>query len=566
MAKKFNIREWVLSVKYWSLLFIPHMSVCLIFLIYILMGASIIQEIETCQQETSSSIKNIPRERLISKIIEKRQTLDIEQYKKYVSKHIDLYEEEIKNKQKYFQENSSWDFSKCFFIVVTSLTTIGSNEFIPKTKLGKLFLMIYTGFGIPLTFIFIFDLSYLIKRIINYISLIIFHVYISKYFLHIRRLFVFRFIDKQLNISFEEDDDEEDLNRLKSSSTIQQYINNLLNIVKNFNDDNDLTLKRLILTIFIYILIGSYFISSKSIFDSFYLCFTTIFTISSNRIIDQEKNLFFLSIYLVVGLAIVVLCVKTIKIRLETLLLNFGKILLRNLLEFSQQIGSHDLNTDDFLENNEINSYPASESVVSRQQYITNIISLEQSSTTRPIGIAEPLRRISTDLIRVLKTNDNNDEKTLNKSIQVNTVIRRCDRCAELPLSSLPLRKARHLSTSSSPVTDNSSSCEDDDIMEFPPPNLDRLRKRRATQVAKTIINQMGIQPRLSSIDEFTLPIGLLPKQRQHSPASSPVSVRCSVKVSRSPSLESTCKCENSHKEFSELSKQISSLLTSHDD
>ncbi|CAF3246911.1 unnamed protein product, partial [Rotaria sp. Silwood2] len=340
----------------------------------------------------------------------------------------------------------------------------------------------------------------------------------------------------------------------------------VVNILKNFNYDNDLTLQQLILTIFIYVLIGTYFISSKSVFDSFYLCFTAIFTISLNRIIDQEDNLFFISIYLVVGLAVVLLCVKTMRTRLERLLLNIGKTLFRNLLEFSQQIGSHDLKTDDFLANNETNSYPASDNVFSRHQYVTNVIALEQPSTARPIGIAEPLRRLSTDLIRVLKSNDSKDEKTLNKSVQVSTMIRRCDRCAESPLSSLPVRKTCHFSPSSSSVTDNSSSCEDDDVMEFPPPNLDRIRKRRATQVAKTIINQMATQPRLSSIDEFISPLGVPSKQRHRAQGLPPVSVRCSVKVSRSPSLESTRKCETSQKEFSELSKQISSLLTSHDD
>ncbi|CAF0769688.1 unnamed protein product [Rotaria sordida] len=566
MPKKFSIREWVLSVKYWSLLFIPHIAICLIFLIYILIGASIIQEIETDYQETSSSTKALLREQLISNIVEKRQTFDIEQYTKYVSEHISLYEEEIKNKRNDFEENLSWNFSKFLFFIVTTLTTIGSNEFIPQTKLGKLFLIIYTGFGIPLTLVFLINLSYLIKRIIKHISLIIFHFYTSRNFLHIRRLFVFRPIDKQLNILFEENIEEEDLNLLKSSSTIQQYINNILNILKNINDDNDLTLKQLILTIFIYILIGTYFIPSNSLFDSFYLCFTTIFTINLNNIINQENNLFFIIIYLIIGLAIVLLSVKTIKIRLENLLVNIGKILFKNLLEFSQQIGSHDLNTDDFLADNDIKSNPVSEHVFSQHRYITNITSLQPSSANRPICIAEPLRRLSTDFIRVLKNNDSNDEKNLHKSVQVNTMIRRCDRCAESPLSSLPLRKNSLFSTSSSSMTDNSSSCDDDDTMEFPPPNLDQIRKRRATLVAKTIINQMATQPRLSSIDESVSPSGLTPKQRHRSSILQPVSVRCSVKVSRSPSVESTCKCENNQKEFTEISKQISSLLISHDD
>ena len=113
--------------RYWSLIFIPHISICLIFIIYILIGASIIQEIETEELQNSSLIKNYQRERLLTKILEKREVFDIDQYTKYVYKHILRYEEEIK-KQINFEENSSWNFSKALFFISTSLTTIGKND------------------------------------------------------------------------------------------------------------------------------------------------------------------------------------------------------------------------------------------------------------------------------------------------------------------------------------------------------------------------------------------------------------------------------------------------------
>lgn len=107
------------------MLFIPHISICFIFLIYILIGASIIQEIETGQRETSSSLNNFSRKHLISKIVANRQTLDIEQFTKYLYDDLYKYEEEIKQKQYHDKDNSSWSFSQSLFLIVTTLTTIG---------------------------------------------------------------------------------------------------------------------------------------------------------------------------------------------------------------------------------------------------------------------------------------------------------------------------------------------------------------------------------------------------------------------------------------------------------
>ncbi len=144
MSKKFDIHKWILSIKYiisllfsflffglsryWSLIFIPHISICLIYILYILIGASLIQDIESNELESSSSIKTFQqeRERFLLKIIEKRDILDLEQYTKYVYKQIRQYEEEMK-KQITSEENSSFNFSQSLILISATLTTIGKN-------------------------------------------------------------------------------------------------------------------------------------------------------------------------------------------------------------------------------------------------------------------------------------------------------------------------------------------------------------------------------------------------------------------------------------------------------
>jgi hypothetical protein len=49
--------------------------------------------------------------------------------------------------------------------------------------------------------------------------------------------------------------------------------------------------------------------------------------------------MFILAIYLLFGLAIVLLCVKAVQQRIQTTLENIGKKLLRDLVEFLRQMG-----------------------------------------------------------------------------------------------------------------------------------------------------------------------------------------------------------------------------------
>ena len=230
------------------------------------------------------------------------------------------------------------------------------------------------------------------------------------------------------------------------------------------------------------------------------------------------------------------------------------------------QIGFPDVDQDDFLANNDTNSCSTLESSSSQYRYLSDEISSKYRSALRPVGIAEPLRRVSTDFIPMLSFNDNNGNKSLNKSVQVNTTIPWCDRCTGSSSLRMPSRKHSTTSSSLLSMIDQSSSCDDDDTTEFPARNLDRIRQRHATVVAKTIINQLAVQQRSASVNRLVSPLTPLTGRCHRSTAITPTSVRCYVKVSRSPSFEDSHTTEQLQKEFSEVSNQISSLLISKTD
>lgn len=241
--------------------------------------------------------------------------------------------------------------------------------------------MIYAAIGIPLTLVFLSDLSLLITRLIKYLSLLLLRMYSTHYFLHIRQWTVLRFIEKQLNISIPIPTDDDDIYSPKLDSMnpssfdhfsnendphlnqsllkrrrlsehihikhIRKIYNVLIETLKDVNDDTDLTMSQLIITVFIYILIGACLVSSNSYFDSVYICFTSLFTINLSNYYrssttSQEhttKSMFTFAIYVLFGLAIVSLCITAVQIRIQTILADIGTKVLRDLVEFLRQMG-----------------------------------------------------------------------------------------------------------------------------------------------------------------------------------------------------------------------------------
>ena len=238
------------------------------------------------------------------------------------------------------------------------------------------------------------------------------------------------------------------------------------------------------------------------------------------------------------------------------------------------------MSTDDILATTNTTSrrilVVSSESSLSRQEQLlgTSLNSFEQMSVmnARWVDAAEPVHRVSNDLF-IRAFNNSENDTNIDKSVQVNTIIRSCNRCAgstsSSTISMASVIKHNAISSLALPSDGSNFSGEDNNptLFALKPPNMDRLRQRRATLVAKTIINQMATQPSTLSFDEPMLPSTLLTDQcyRSNKPSLILSSKDPTSKVVDS-SFEKSDKRDTNEEEFSQISRQISSLLAANDD
>ena len=163
---------------------------------------------------------------------------------------------------------------------------------------------------------------------------------------------------------------------------------------------------------------------------------------------------------------------------------------------------------------------------------LSNPLSSQDISTNDESEIIVPMRTLSNSFIRTIKNHEHEYRLTLDKHIQVNTVIQSCSRCNSA-LRTFPIHRRYSNPSVSSAISlvDPASSCEDEDdggfddssssLFLMPLPKLDQVRQRRATMVARTILNQIHHQSRSDSIDRMT----------SLTRDSSPMKVKCSIKV-----------------------------------
>ena len=123
---------------------------------YLLIGSSIFDYVESDEEEKEKEALRILEDQMMAK------------YK--ISPEDDHIMSEVVPLMQPFKAGKPWKFAGAFYHAISVLTTIGDGHSTPKTDAGRVFMIMYASFGIPLGLIMFHSIG---ERINNFISIIV---------------------------------------------------------------------------------------------------------------------------------------------------------------------------------------------------------------------------------------------------------------------------------------------------------------------------------------------------------------------------------------------------------
>lgn len=182
------------------------------------------------------------------------------------------------------ESKSSVNLSSTSLFIGSMLSTTGDKTTNPKTQIGKLFLIFYLLFGIPLTFVVVQQFSEFLKRILRYL-----------------------------------------LDQFSSRQSEQ----------------TDFSIRQMIVFLVVYLFFGASFFSADSFIDRFYFSFMSLFTIEFHLESFRKTNrsIYFLVIFYLIGLSLLKFWFQTIQKHIEQFLFLIARKSVMNFFDVDPQIG-----------------------------------------------------------------------------------------------------------------------------------------------------------------------------------------------------------------------------------
>ncbi|CAD5216805.1 unnamed protein product [Bursaphelenchus okinawaensis] len=320
---------------------LPHVGLCILLLLYLLVGAAIFQRIEgpnelivkqkeisrirTLKHRYQESVWNLTHnpDTVFSK--NTFNALGEEYFEKLIiavfSSYRNQFVTEVHLLNKTSEDDNLWTYRNSVFFATTVITTIGYGHLVPVTSTGRIVCIVFALIGIPLLLVTIADIGRFLSEFLN--------------FAHISaRKFVFKVRDQTHRISHRVSQlslrrrlsaaARSNHSKTTSSSSSDQAGSLILNEIPPNEDDEPMQpdgqpLRIPILMVLVVIL--SYTALGGLLFhkyegwpylEAFYFCFITMATIGFGDYVPSvNMNIAMAMTYIIFGLALATMCIDT---------------------------------------------------------------------------------------------------------------------------------------------------------------------------------------------------------------------------------------------------------------
>ena len=266
--------------RFWTYLLFPHTCIIFAYSAYFFIGVKIFQDVHSNDLSISSNIEQGNRSvtSLTRSIVFIGSTLTTLGNKKNIRR------------------------SKFLTISVSGIDQVRS-----LTNLEKCFLMIYTSFGIPLTFV------------------------VFRHFSGLTKYFIEQWLIR-IGIG------GRSLNNFDSN-----FVYELLN-PQSFGTRIHMSISEIFFILLCHLLFGSLFVRTSSFIDRLYFCFMSLFTIQLTNSADQQDDIrswssILIMIYYLIGYSLTFLWIQTVQIQLDKGLENVTETVIENVFDFLERIG-----------------------------------------------------------------------------------------------------------------------------------------------------------------------------------------------------------------------------------
>jgi len=308
------------KIREWSRMWLTHFFLLFIAAGYCAAGALIFQAVEGSKDQNivlkgrEQLVINVAN--LMEKIVKKNDSIFIET--------VNL----IRDYESLFVQNNKpeWNYLNAVFYCGTVFTTIGYGHISPSTNTGRLIIIVYAIFGIPIFLILLADFGKMFTRGIKFLWAFVRRLYYTGSCRKVRRTAPVQEVMKGVQMMY-------DITKFRRPSNMFGGVSDGQSgfpptspstpalSVYTIDDEFNLPVSVAFVMLVVYIVIGAImfcFEEGWGFFESFYFVFISMSTIGFGDFVPKNQLVMIVSIvYLVFGLALTSMCINVVQEKLQ---------------------------------------------------------------------------------------------------------------------------------------------------------------------------------------------------------------------------------------------------------